>query len=311
MKAGFFRPGIGAQPLAAEHLGWSVDFIYASDPITERILKHHFPNSEVSCKVISNHEVEIISGCTPSPPVSNAKYGQDLERNSLELALFFIELATKLGSRWLVWECGTKALAFRQGQFFSKILDHLRKNGYGFAWRVMDAQHFGVPQTRRSLYLVGYLGDWRPPIAVLFDREETSISHSSDRTKSRYVSEVEGLSEASDFILYTQTPEARIYPKSPKLNAETPRWDTHHFSENPYVVVSPTINQVRDLTPVEYLRLQGFADDYLENISGQVQPFGVNMCYGLCGASSCTPTYLWLYHRIQQVQDIINETRST
>jgi DNA (cytosine-5)-methyltransferase 1 len=47
----------------------------------------------------------------------------------------------------------------------------LGKCGYGFAYRICDAQYWGVPQRRRRVFVVGYLGDWRPPAAVLFERQ--------------------------------------------------------------------------------------------------------------------------------------------
>src|SRR6185295_18087551 len=50
--------------------------------------------------------------------------------------------------------------------------------GYGFAYRVLDAQFcrasgfpVAVPQRRRRVFVIGYLGDWRPAAAVLFERE--------------------------------------------------------------------------------------------------------------------------------------------
>jgi DNA (cytosine-5)-methyltransferase 1 len=43
--------------------------------------------------------------------------------------------------------------------------------GYGFAHAVLDAQFFGLAQRRARVFVVGYLGDWRPPAAVLFERE--------------------------------------------------------------------------------------------------------------------------------------------
>jgi len=45
------------------------------------------------------------------------------------------------------------------------------KLGYGFAYRVLDAQFFGVAQRRRRVFVVGHLGDWRGAAAVLFERE--------------------------------------------------------------------------------------------------------------------------------------------
>jgi DNA (cytosine-5)-methyltransferase 1 len=43
--------------------------------------------------------------------------------------------------------------------------------GYGFAYRILDAQYFGVPQRRRRVFVVGYIGDWRRAAAVLFESE--------------------------------------------------------------------------------------------------------------------------------------------
>jgi DNA (cytosine-5)-methyltransferase 1 len=43
--------------------------------------------------------------------------------------------------------------------------------GYGFAYRVLDAQHFGVPQRRRRVFVVACLGDWRAAAEVLSLRE--------------------------------------------------------------------------------------------------------------------------------------------
>jgi DNA (cytosine-5)-methyltransferase 1 len=56
----------------------------------------------------------------------------------------------------------------------SCFLAGLSELGYGLAYRVLDAQHFGVPQRRRRVFVVGYLGDWRRAAAVLFERHSMS-----------------------------------------------------------------------------------------------------------------------------------------
>ena len=57
------------------------------------------------------------------------------------------------------------------GRDFGSFLGGLAECGYGFAYRILDAQYFGVPQRRRRVFVVGYLGDWRPAAAVLFERD--------------------------------------------------------------------------------------------------------------------------------------------
>ncbi|MDE1990571.1 MAG: DNA cytosine methyltransferase, partial [Betaproteobacteria bacterium] len=70
-----------------------------------------------------------------------------------------------------VWENVPGVLSSNEGRDFGSILGGMVELGYGFTYRVLDAQHFGVPQRRRRVFVVGYLGDWRRAAAVLFERE--------------------------------------------------------------------------------------------------------------------------------------------
>jgi DNA (cytosine-5)-methyltransferase 1 len=60
--------------------------------------------------------------------------------------------------------------------------------GYGFAYRVLDAQHFGVAQRRRRVFVVGYLGDWRVAAAVLFESESLQRDSKPSRKKGQETS---------------------------------------------------------------------------------------------------------------------------
>jgi DNA (cytosine-5)-methyltransferase 1 len=75
------------------------------------------------------------------------------------------------GVRWLVFENVPGLLSSESGRDFGAFLGLLGECGYGYAWRILDAQYFGVPQRRRRVLLVGYLGDWRRAAAVLFEPE--------------------------------------------------------------------------------------------------------------------------------------------
>jgi DNA (cytosine-5)-methyltransferase 1 len=57
------------------------------------------------------------------------------------------------------------------GSDFAAFVGTLAKFGYHIAYRTLNAEYFGVPQRRRRCILVGYLGDWRPAAAVLFESE--------------------------------------------------------------------------------------------------------------------------------------------
>ena len=90
------------------------------------------------------------------------------------LALEYLRLADRLRPRWLVWENVPGVLSSNGGRDFGSFLGGLGELRYGFAYRVLDAQFFGVPQRRRRVFVIGYLGNWRRAAAVLFERESLS-----------------------------------------------------------------------------------------------------------------------------------------
>lgn len=72
---------------------------------------------------------------------------------------------------WVVIENVPGLLSSNGGEDMAAVLGTLEELGYGVAYRVLDAQHFGVAQRRRRVFVVGRLGDWRSPARVLFEPE--------------------------------------------------------------------------------------------------------------------------------------------
>jgi DNA (cytosine-5)-methyltransferase 1 len=87
------------------------------------------------------------------------------------LTLTYLGLADKLKPRWICYENVPGLLSSNGGRDFGSFLGALVELGYGFAYRVLDAQHFGVPQRRRRVFVVACLGDWRAAAEVLSLRE--------------------------------------------------------------------------------------------------------------------------------------------
>ena len=81
------------------------------------------------------------------------------------------EFLTTLDPQWFVWENVPGVLSSGGGRDFGSFLGAVAELGYGFAYRVLDAQYFGVAQRRRRVFVVGYFGDWRPAAKVLFEPE--------------------------------------------------------------------------------------------------------------------------------------------
>lgn len=167
--------GIEAATLAWHPLGWRPTFFSEIDPFPRAVLQHHYPavplHGDFTTIEATDYEpIDLLVGGTPCQSFSLAglRGGLDDERGAL--ALEYLRLARRLRPRWLVWENVPGVLSHDDGRTFGAILGGLAELGYGWAYRVLDAQHFGVPQRRARVILVGYLGDWRPAGAVLFER---------------------------------------------------------------------------------------------------------------------------------------------
>jgi DNA (cytosine-5)-methyltransferase 1 len=63
---------------------------------------------------------------------------------------------------------------FWGGRDFGSFLGALGELGYGWSYRVLDAQNFGVAQRRRRVFVVGCLGGWGSSSKVLFESESLS-----------------------------------------------------------------------------------------------------------------------------------------
>jgi len=120
-------------------------------------------------EVFKNEAIDILVGGTPCQSFSVAGLRKGLDDPRGNLALVYLGIADKARPRWIVWENVPGVLSSNEGRDFGAFLGGLAELGYGFAYRVLEAQYFGVPQRRRRVFVVGYLGDWRPAAKVLFE----------------------------------------------------------------------------------------------------------------------------------------------
>jgi DNA (cytosine-5)-methyltransferase 1 len=113
--------------------------------------------------------IDLLAGGTPCQSFSIAGKRAGLDDPRGNLTIEFARLADRLRPLWLVWENVPGVLSIDDGRTFGAFLGLLVQLGYGVAYRVLDAQYFGVPQRRRRVFVVGCAGDWRAAAAVLLD----------------------------------------------------------------------------------------------------------------------------------------------
>ena len=174
--------GIEAATVAWHPLGWKPAFFAEIDKFPSAVLAHHYPRvnnlGDFTKITPDQHDaIDLLVGGTPCQSFSIAGLRGGLADGRGNLALEYLRLAHRARPRWLVWENVPGVLSSGGGRDFGSILGGMVELGYGVAYRVLDAQYIrvdgfwrAVPQRRRRVFVVGYLGDWRRAAAVLFER---------------------------------------------------------------------------------------------------------------------------------------------
>lgn len=171
--------GIEAASVAWNPLGWKAVAFSEIEPFPCAVLAHHYPDTPnwgdmTKYKEWPDVPIDLLCGGTPCQSFSVAGLRKGLDDPRGNLMLTFGAIAAKYRPKWLVWENVPGVLSSNKGRDFGAFLGMLGQLGYGFAYRVLDAQFFGVPQRRRRVFVVGCLGDWRSAAAVLFERHGLS-----------------------------------------------------------------------------------------------------------------------------------------
>jgi len=197
--------GIEAASVAWHPLGWESVAYSEIEPFPCQVLKHHYPTvpnlgDMTKFKEWPDADVDVFVGGTPCQSFSVAGLRKGLDDPRGNLMLTYLAIAKRYRPNWLVWENVPGVLSSAGGRDFGSLLGGLAVLGYGFAYRVLDAQYFGVAQRRRRVFVVGYFGDWRPAAAVLFERHSLQGHPAPSREKEKgFAASVASGSPISDY----------------------------------------------------------------------------------------------------------------
>ena len=193
--------GIEAATVAWHPLGWEAAAFAEIDRFPSAVLSERWPGvpnlgdfTAIDTKNIG--EIHVLVGGTPCQSFSLAGDRRGLAEPRGNLALSFVRLAHALAAtghlRFAIWENVPGVLSMRDNAFGSLLgglagadaplhspLERGQWPGAGMAagprariaWRVLDAQYFGLAQRRERVFVVAGFGDGADPAAVLFERK--------------------------------------------------------------------------------------------------------------------------------------------
>ncbi len=176
MRFGSLFAGIGGLDLGLERTGMTCAWQVEIDAACRRVLARHWPSVErfKDVRGVGGGQlvaVDLVCGGFPCQDVSIAGRRAGLDGPRSGLFHEFVRIVAELAPAWVVIENVPGLLSSSGGRDMGTVLGRLAQLGYGFAYRVLDAQYFGVAQRRRRVFIVGCLGDRSRAVQVLLELE--------------------------------------------------------------------------------------------------------------------------------------------
>ena len=226
--------GIEAATVAWNKLGWNPLGFSEVDKFPSAVLKHHYPNVPNLGDMTNykewniNESVDLIIGGTPCQSFSISGLRKGLEDPRGNLALTYIGLLDHFKPKYFIWENVPGVLSSNKGEDFSSFIRAIQEIRYGFAYRTLDAQYFGVPQRRKRVFVVGCSsGDWRSAAEILFESESLSRDTEESRQKGKdSTKETRGSSTTDNNTLTKTDVHAVVYESHPNDSRVTDMGDT-------------------------------------------------------------------------------------
>ena len=320
MRAASLFSGIGAPEQARPDWRWL--WSAEIEPFASAVLAARHPHStnlgDVTADdfaeralAIGRPDIVVFGSPCQSFSVAGRRLGLGDARGNLALVALAVVRAVR--PHWFVFENVPGLLSSEGGQDFATFLEAVADIGYFGAWRVLDAQYFGLAQRRERLFFVGCAGDWRGPAAVLFERESLQGHPAPSRGEGQGAARplAAGSPGGSGYRNDADTADSLIanclnaHGGAGRMDGESETFVTSTLTSNgdahsgfrDETGLAPVIGGVRRLTPKEAERLQGFPDDYTA-VSYRGKPAADGPRYRALGNSMAVPVLRWLLTRI-------------
>lgn len=336
--------GIEAATVAWESLGWEPAAFCEFDDFPSAVLRSHYPGvtnmgditsvTEKDIMGLGHIDLVVFGSPCQDLSISGKREGLAGERSGLfSNAIRIIQWCRKhCGTRYALWENVPGAFSSNAGRDFAEVVGQMagarvdvpkgkwKTSGVCVGrqgmveWRVLDAQHFGVPQRRRRIFALADFGNWsgRPPILI----EPEGLRGDFKKVKKTWngypaisgtlAANCGGLTRAAgqgnelDFCVPVSIRTAQTGSNGCGINDKVAY--TLDGAQGQAVGIPQPSGAVRRLTPVECERLQGFPDGYTDILFNN-KPASNARRYKALGNSMAVPVMRWIGERIDE-QDI-------
>lgn len=305
--ASFFA-GIGGFDLGFHRAGISTVYQCEIDKYCLEVLEHHWPKMprDTDIKEVKIDDIPPASIWTAGFPCQDVSLARARERAGLKGARsgLFYQFAELLGRglpETVILENVPGLLSSHEGRDFGIVIQTLAELGYGVAWRVLNSKNFGVPQSRRRVYIVGCRDNPERAAEILFESQRgTGHLETGRQPGTKAVSPFMERAEGAVTEAGLGAAELFVPKLSFCLSATTGRHTGTDWSRT-YVAYR---DRARRMTPGECESLQGFPPGWTLPAGWEENATSDSARYHALGNAVSVPVIEWLAQRIKATRDI-------
>ena len=289
--------GIGAAHVALQPLGCNCVGVSEIDKFCNELIdkKYGFKNygNFENWREWGKINVSLIAGGSPCTAFSLLGRRRGTADPAGQLTLEFVRFVCRNAPKYFLWENVPQVLSVDGKRLWRGMLAQFSNRGYGLAWQVLDSRYFGVPQSRRRIFLIGCFGSPTGAAEILFDPETLPLPYITRPETGQADTGAATFGHCTDSRGQRRTQEhrERYRQNHSTLGTLATQIDAGTEQINRLVLDN---DRVRYLTPLECERLQGFPDNYTAGYSDTQR-------YKMVGNSMPVPVIRWLGQRILAV----------
>lgn len=225
------------------------------------------------------NKVDILVGGSPCQSFSSVGSKAGLDDTRGTLFYDFARLVKEIKPKVFIYENVRNLINHDKGNTWKVIKDVFDSLGYHYEWKILDAKDYGIPQTRRRLFVIGNLKEkvfnFPNPINLRFKMQDFLVDNVSDgklhfkkmiEVINSYPGKVDEKYTLSEKVKkYVLSPGTKTYYQKPETDKEIARTilstmgNRHRAGVDNYITIP---NGLRMLTEREAHRLMGFSDEY-------------------------------------------------
>ena len=272
--------GVGGFDLALERAGVKVVASVEIDKKCQIVLAKHFPQSTIFGDIqgVTGEQLiaagfipgsGIVTGGFPCQDLSVAGKRAGLSGNRSGLFWEICRILDETKAQSFLLENVGGLLSSNSGRDMRTVINALNERGYNIAWRSFNSQHFGVPQRRKRIFIVGCLNASGKRAAEILAFEEGRRWFIGTGGKEESKATVGSPKRTASDLIYTFSKARRAQNvEDYETWVERDFTNTMNSFDNATEVRATELivsqGRVRRLMPIEMERLQGFPDNWTD-----------------------------------------------